>query len=476
MNELHAIERAIGLRGSLHDFVEMAWPIVEPGWDFVDNWHIHAVCEHLEAVTAGEIPRLVINIPPGSMKSLTTSVFWHPWTWLRDPGMRWIFASYSGSSNPMRDARKSLQIMRSQWFLDRWSDRFRIATTVAEGNFFNDRAGYRFSTTVAGEVTGNHCDIQVVDDPIKPQDVSGGNLKKVAEWWDTVMVNRFRDYRTARRVIIMQRLHCDDLAGRAIEDGYALLRLPMRYEKKLISITKLGQPDPRREEGELLWPARWPAEIVDHLEGEMKSSTTVSAQNQQSPTPSRGLIYQTEWFKHWICLPSAFDMTIQSWDFTFKDAKKSDFVVGQLWARATPDYYLIDQVRERADFPRSCDMMREFTKKWPRAIAKLVEDKANGPAVISTLKKEIPGILAVEPTGSKEARAASVAPLYRAGNVWHPQEDHAPWVKEHRLELTSFPFYRNDDTVDASSQALSHLHLQGSSFAAAMARVRAGLP
>jgi predicted phage terminase large subunit-like protein len=459
-------QRELGLRGSFYDFVRMAWPLVEPGHEFKDNWHIHLLCRKLEDVFHGRTRRLCVNIPPGCMKSLLVCVLWQVWCWIRDPSLRWIFASFDASLTH-RDAGKSLQIIHSEWFRERWGDRVHVDPDAAVGDHTNTAAGFRFSTSVAGKMTGRHADILVVDDPIKPLEVTKKALAQVREWWTGTVPTRFRDLKTARQVIIMQRLHCDDLTGIVEEQGgWEILRLPMRYEPDAAHAD-----DPRTTGGELLWSERFPAEEVQKLEEDMGSRTS-AAQLQQRPVPEGGAIFRRDWFKAYEVSPGRFDQVVQSWDCTFKDTSDADFVCGQVWGRKGGEFYLLDMFHERASFGATLEAIRKMRRTWPRATTILVEDKANGSAVISTLKKEISGIVEVNPEGGKEARANAVSPFFEAGNVFHPNPETHPWVDVHRDELALFPAAKHDDTVDACSQALLYMHRKKNRYVEAMAKVR----
>lgn len=455
------IEREIGLRGRFRDLIPLMWHLVEPGRQYHSNWHIDVMAEHLEAVHTGEIKRLVMNVPPGSMKSLTTSVFWPTWVWIRDPGFRFIVASYD-INLAIRDARRQLTIVQSDWFKERWPNKVTVAVDAAAGNFRSVQGGFRFSTSVEGKVLGQHGDCQIVDDPIKPQGLTRIALDECGDWWNGTMASRMSDPKTGRRVIIMQRLHDDDLAGLCIRTGdYEVLRLPMRFEPKTVSYTKIGSGDMRTSEGELLWPDRLPEDAVKTMEKEM-GSRVAAAQLQQDPVPDGGNVFKKEWFKHWTSTPGHWDQIVQSWDCTFKKTDQSDFVCGQVWGQKGADFYLLDRVHRRMSFPETLTAIRAMTKKWPRVVTKLVEDKANGPAVMSVLEKEIPGLIAIDPEGGKEARANAVAPLFEAGNVWHPPYDAKDdkgelWVAAHELEMQRFPFGSNDDSVDTTTQALNYM-------------------
>lgn len=467
------LERSLGSE-SLREFIEMAWSHVEPAQKMVPNWHIDAICEHLEAVTRGDIKRLVINVPPGTMKSLTCSVFWPAWTWTHAPQSKWITASYSNTI-ARRDALRARQLMETQWFQARWGHLWRHnPDSWAAKEYRNDQGGFRFAVTVSGSVTGEHADYQLVDDSIKPLDagtdrIETAALLKAIEWWDGTMTTRMVDVSTCRRVIIMQRLHEMDLAGHALEMGYEHLCLPMESEKPCcVQVphrcsqspegTSIGFTDPRAK-GELLFPARFPAEILPDRHAEMGPRGT-AAQDQQRPLPAGGGTFKEEWIKYWDLMPRK-GQWIQSWDCAFKDLSSSDYVVGQVWNRVGGDFYLIDQVRGQMDLPSTCKAILDMSLRWPQTRKKLIEDKANGSAVVQVLQKTVPGLVTVDPKGGKTARANAVQPFWESGNVYLPNKEHAPWVKEFEKELIGFGSMKLDDQVDSMTQALIYLHDHG---------------
>ena len=233
--DLRQVERDLCQR-SLRDFTKKAWKVVEPAIDFVPNWHIDAISEHLEAVTFGQINRLVINIPPGFMKSLMCGVFWPAWSWTHTPQTKWITASYS-SLVAKRDSLRARRLMESGWYQSRWGHRWRPnPDDWTKERYSNSLAGVRIATTVGGSITGEHANHQLVDDPVKPLDagtrkVDTAALVECIEWWDETMASRVADARTATRTIIMQRLHDRDLSGHVLRrGGYEHLCLPMKYE------------------------------------------------------------------------------------------------------------------------------------------------------------------------------------------------------------------------------------------------------
>lgn len=469
-SSLATVQRELGLRGSLSDFIRMTWPLVEPGTTFSSNWHIDAIAEHLEAVTRGEIKRLVINIPPGCMKSLSVSVFWPVWEWLRDPSLRSIYASFDQSLTRMH-AGKSLDLICSSWFTERWGDIFYVNPDSARGEYENNHKGWRFTTSIRGKVTGRHANRHVCDDPIKPNELSKNALAEVAEWWGGTMASRVADTATLARIVMMQRLHETDLAGLCIDSGdYEVLKIPMEYSKSISVATKIWS-DPREEEGDLLWPARFSEGAVFQLKKDM-GSRTYSAQYQQAPSPAGGAVFKRDWFHFYDTLPAKVDQWVQSWDCTFKGASTSDYVVGQVWARADNSYYLVDEVRQRLSFPETLDAIRTLSKKWPKATCRLIEDKANGPAVIQVLEKELsPKPIAINPQGGKESRANAVAPFFESGSIFYPK---TMWVEDHIEELVTFPTAAHDDRVDAMSQAIVYMHEHRNSYMAAIRSMQSG--
>jgi predicted phage terminase large subunit-like protein len=450
------VDQELAARG-LREFVRQAWPVVEPATEFVSGWHLDAICEHLEAVTRGQIHRLLISVPPRHMKSLAVSVFWPCWEWITHPERRWLFCSYAAGL-AIRDSVKCRRMVESPWYRRRWLDRFVLTSDQNEkSRFENDKAGYRIAIGVGGAATGEGGDRVVVDDPHNVREAESEIVRQsVLDWWDQVMSTRLNDPKRGAMVIVMQRVHENDLAGHVLQQGgYEELKLPAEYEGSQ-QVTSIGWRDPRTEPGELLWPERFGQEEVEALKRTM-GSYAAAGQLQQRPAPAAGGILKRHWWKFYRETPRPFSEVIQSWDCAFKDTRTSDFVVGQVWGRHGADKYLLDQVRGRMDCPATIQAVKRLSEKWPQAQAKLVEDKANGPAVIATLKHEIVGLIAVNPEGGKEVRAHAVSPQIEAGNVYLPDPTIAPWIGGFIDECAAFPNGAYDDQVDAMSQALVRL-------------------
>ncbi|MGA3028036.1 MAG: phage terminase large subunit [Bryobacteraceae bacterium] len=471
------IDRELASR-RLRDFVLQAWAVVEPSTPFVPGWHIDAIIEHLEAVTLGQIRNLLINVPPRHMKSLLVSVLWPAWEWIRCPSRRWLYSSY-GAQLSIRDSIRCRRLIESPWYQTRWKDRFALTSDQnTKGRFDNNRSGYRLATSVGGAATGEGGDRIVCDDPHNVQEAESDSVRKgTLDWFDVVMSTRVNDPKTAARVVVMQRCHQRDLSGHLLEQGgWEHLCLPAEYENPRRA-TSIGFVDPRQEHGELLWPERFGTAEIESLKRSLGSYAT-AGQLQQRPAPAEGGLLKRHWWRYWqprgaslppvvvrladgtqvsiapVDVPPRVDEQIQSWDCAFKDLETSDYVVGQLWGRVGSAYLLGDQIRARMDCPTTVKAVRELSQRHPGSLAKLIEDKANGSAVIQMLQHELPGLLPVTPQGGKVARAAAVSPLIEAGNVYLPHPQHAPWVDDFIEECAAFPNGAHDDQVDAMTQAL----------------------
>jgi predicted phage terminase large subunit-like protein len=471
-------------RRKLSEYSKQAWHVVEPATKYIDNWHIDAIAEHLEAVTDGQIKRLLVNIPPRCEKSLNVAVFWPTWVWgpKEKPSVRWLFASYAESLS-LRDSLKCRNVIRSEWYQKNWGNVYKLAGDQNEKRKFeNNKTGHRLATSVTGLGTGEGGDVIVIDDPHNVIDGESDAIRETTLlWFNEVIPSRLNDPKTGAIVIVMQRVHERDVSAEAIKQGnYVHLCLPMEYEPKRMIVTPIGFNDPRTKEGELLWNERIGEKEV---EGYKKSlgSYAYAGQYQQRPTPRGGGMIKRWWWKYWVpkgrkfppiyekdasgnlveCkvveLPDQFNIKIQSWDMSFDDTENSAFVVGQEWGQWVADRFLLDQVRSQMDFPTTIKEFIDFNKKWPDTSHKIVEKKANGAAVIKTLNQTISGIVPREPEGDKVARMAAKSAVIESGNVYIPHPALYSWVEEYLSEMTAFPKSAYKDQVDTTSQALMEL-------------------
>ena len=461
-----------GVPLSLRQFVELAWPIIEPANPFVGGFHIDAICEHLEAVTRREIRNLLITVPPRHSKSICASVAWPTWAWTKAPELRFMFASYAADL-AIEHAVLSRRVLESAWYQRRWGHLVQLTTDQnIKTHYENSRRGYRMSTSVGGSVTGRGGDHLLVDDAHNLKEIHSDVAREgVNRWYNRVWSSRLNDPKRGTRTIIMQRGHERDLAAQELaKGGYEHLSLPAEWEpttrvwvggieREVPTAevqTALGWRDPRTTPGELLCPDRFGPDEVRQAKRDL-GAYDYAAQHQQRPSPAEGGIIKRTWWKLYSQPPSAFDRVIQSWDLAFKDLATSSFVVGAVWGEVGADKYLLDIVRDQLDFVGTCTAVRTLAAKWPEARLKLVEDKANGPAVISQLKHQVAGLVPITVPGSKIARAYAESPDIEAGNVYLPDPTIAPWVHDFIEEHGAFPNAAHDDQVDTTTQALYYL-------------------
>lgn len=477
---------------SLRQYVPMAWPLLEPH-PYSSNWHIDVMCEYLEAISAGEVRRLIINIPPRHMKSLLVAVFWPTWDWLTNPWRRWMFASYAEDLSK-RDSLKSRRLIESmpnpegKTLLERlgyygllmelgnpWS----LSSDQNEKlKFENTASGYRIATSVGGRSTGEGGHIVGVDDPHKADEVhSDAKRNAVLDWFDGSMTTRWSgDPAKKATLIVMQRLHEEDLTGHLLGKGdWEHLCLPAEYEP---THPFVWPDDPREDPGQLLWPSLVTEAVLTEIKSDLGSAYSIAGQLQQRPSPAEGGILKRYWWKfyppEWLDDEEwhgpTFQRIWQSWDTALKEKTDTDFTVGQLWGQDLADKFLLRQVRGRWGLNETKTQMRELTawadRRWPRLLGhqKRIENTANGPEIIAALRKEIGGLVPVTVDKDKVSRAYAITPQLEGGNVHLPGFLNAEgtsydpatpeWVQEYVEEHSAFPNAANDDQVDATTQAL----------------------
>lgn len=506
-----ALVRELVDRGGLREFMRLFWDVVDPR-PFADGWHLGAICEYLQAVTLGQITRLVINIPPGHSKSLTCGVFWPAWFWTIDPGQSFLTGSFD-QSLLNNQSERMIAILNSENYRGAYPYVRLRKEAPALREFKNTEGGFRFNTSPEGKGTGRHVDGLLIDDPLKPQDAILGReaaFKKVDTWFDGTLQTRVRKWIT----VIMQRVHSNDLAGRCIAEGYEALILPARQVKR-----PMWARDPRKEVGELLWPALFPEERVRLQEIKLKNEA--SAQLQQDPTPATGGFVEESWTRYeWITMPTK-GTWVQSWDFSSKGTLESHSKVsGQLWC-VTKDltelreYYsdladrmarvpgalqdfMVHKIDGRAEYYCLIDwvgglwnyaaskaqfVMSQDRPHWHRARIKLIELKANGPALIEDMKGKFTGIRGVEPQGSKEERYRVHTDKWEAGQIVYPPGDPrkvdgvqymlgADVIREEHIK---FPRFTHDDHVDTTTQALDKLANGAQRYRENLARIARGI-
>jgi predicted phage terminase large subunit-like protein len=444
---------------SLFEFVLSAWRVVEPGTRFVNTWHIRAICEHLEACTQGRIRRLVINMPPRSMKSLLVSVFWPAWSWIKKPHSRWLYCSYAHHLS-IRDSLHCRDVILSPWYQERWGDRFRLRHDQnSKIRFDNDRSGFRLASSTGGVGTGEGGDFIVADDPHNVVDAES-DLERtgVLHWWDQSMSTRGNDPRSVCHVIVMQRLHEADLSGHVLaQGGYEHLFLPMEFESDRRCETSIGWKDPRFLDGQLLCPARFGRHEVRELKTRL-GSYGYAGQFQQRPVPRGGGMFKRHWFNVVRARPRGDEIVrVRYWDLAA--AVEGDYTVGVLMAHRPDKTIVVEDVVRGQWTPADRDAVILQTAEidgYDVMVDFEEEPGSAGKSVSFWLKKLLMGysVFASRPTGQKEVRAQPFAAQCEAGNVSLVA---GAWNVDYLDELCMFPSGRNDDQVDASSGAFIRL-------------------
>lgn len=465
----------------LVEFVRQAWHVLEPATDYIHGWHVDVICDHLEAVTNGQIKNLIINVPPGMMKSLLVSVMWPAWDWIAHPHRRFLTAAYAQTLST-RDALKTRRLLESQWYQERWGDRFRLSTDQNQKTRYeNDKAGFRVAVSVGGAVTGERGDVRILDDPQNADGIkSEAQRESTIEWISTVWPTR-KMSKDSREVVIMQRLHERDVTGYLLSEklGYEHLVFPMRFEG-VPCATVLGKADPRTEPGELLCPDRYDEAEVADLEKRLGSDAP--GQLQQRPTSAEGGIFKKDWWSidqgrnRYDLVDSAIrNKVIARWlvyDTAFKDKSHNDpsaCCVWELW----PDYRLAvrSMWQERIQAALLPGRIEADAQRWNRdgkLRAVVIEDKGSGTTSIQTLRMSAPAWLAemiteFQPHGTKEYRA-------RLASVWcerdcvqlpWPSDDNAGWYSDfldlEQGQLWMFPNAAHDDMVDVFTSGIIFL-------------------
>src|SRR5882724_2153167 len=473
MSEINENTAARGqdLNLTLKVFVEQAWHLLEPVSPLVWNWHLSLICDYLTLIRDGQFKEkcglepegIIFNVPPRTMKSLLISVFFPIWVWTTKPSRRFMFVSYSEKLSTQHSVfRRS--IIESPWYQKKWGSVFSLSRDQnVKSHYENSARGTMFSTSMQATATGMGGDILIFDDPLNPeQAISQVEREAVNLRFDTTFRSRINDPATGVKIIIMQRLHELDLTGHVLareKIRWKHVSLPAIAQKDEIWNSPFGELLATQKEGDLLWSARLPKSFLDSQRVGM-GSWAFNGQYQQTPAPLDGGIVKRQWVRFYRQLPEKFEFMVQSWDCTFSGGSDNDFVAGQVWARSGGKYFMLPyRTYERLDFGPTMSAIKACHAKFPQAHAVLIEDKANGPAIISELQKEIAGVVAVNPEGGKIARAQATAPLWEAGSIElpDPQVFGCSWIEDYLHNICAFPKAAHDDDMDSTSQALIYL-------------------
>ncbi len=443
----------------LAGFVREAWPILEPTARYVHNWHIDAICEHLEAVTEGRINRLLANVPPGSSKSLIVSVLWPAWEW-GPRGLRSLrYLTTSFNDGPVkRDTRKTRDLILSDWYRSLWPEV--VLTRTGETSFANSATGTREGVAF-GSLTSQRGDRLIIDDPHSTETAeSEAERTATTRKFREGATNRLNDQERSAIVVIMQRLHERDISGVIQQLGmeYVHLMIPMEFEPERRCSTIIGWQDPREAVGDLLDPVRFPRETIEKLKRDM-GSYAWAGQYQQRPAPREGGMFKRHWFDAVPAVPVG-SVRVRRWDLAA--TKEGDWTVGLLMARDREGLFYIEDVVRLRGTPADVERALVATAQQDAAIRSnlrigLSEDPGQaGKAQISYLTRKLAGyrVESERETGPKDVRAAPFAAQAEAGNV---KLVAAPWNEAFLAEVGLFPMGEHDDQIDAASGAFNML-------------------
>lgn len=491
-------------RNDLYEFVRHAWSSIDSS-TFQDSWAIEALCEHLEAITRGEIEenRLLANYPPRCGKTIVTSICWPVWTWLQKersvtsgPGVRFLCASY-GDRLSLDNANMMRQLIASPWFQARWGSEIELrGDENLKSAYANTKGGKRQSTSIGGTLIGLGGDIVIVDDPHNTQQVeSDAERERAIHGWREISTTRLNDPQNSAIVVIMQRLHEEDVSGVILSNEasrFCHLMIPMKYDSGRHCSTEIGWTDPRTEDGELMWPERFDESAVDDMETEL-GPYMASGRLQQAPTPKGGGIIRPEWWNLWEHKSHpTYSFTLATLDTGLTEKTENDPSGMQVWGVFTDERagntranlmlayawnahlplhmpeLNEDELRALGIDPLNTPILEKMATLdkhkqlglvgkvaltcWKYKVNRLlIENKANGITVSQELRRLFrrSGFVTelYDPTsdGDKVARLHSVVPMFTDGMVWRPDRQ---WAQSAEDQISSFPKAKHDEMVD----------------------------
>ena len=491
---------------SLAAFVQQAWHIIEPGQPYIHGWHIDFICAHLEAITDGVTfdedgtfyNRLLVNVPPGTMKSLLIGVFWPAWEWgpRNMPHMRYVCASHS-QDLAIRDSLRMRRLVKSEWYQALWGGRVVLTSDQdAKAKFETTATGFRQACAFEG-ITGYRGDRVIIDDPHSVDDANSDAKRETAtNLFKEAVTSRLNNPDKSAIVVVMQRLHERDVSGVILESdmGYDHIMLPMRYDPMRATPTQLGYEDPRTERDELLFPQRFPQNVVDRDEAAMGPYAT-AGQYAQSPEPRGGGIIKDSWWQVWERSEYPdIEYVVASLDTAYTKKAENDPSAMTVWGTFSGDGEA-QTTRSVDRYGRQIDITRSYSSEAVGPVPKammmyawqerlefaelvektastcrrmkvdvlLIENKAAGHSVAQELRKVFAndGIVVIlyDPkTLDKTARLYAVQHIFSEGMVYAPTKD---WAEMVIRQTASFPRGAHDDLVDTVSMALSHLRVTG---------------
>jgi predicted phage terminase large subunit-like protein len=439
-----------------HDFpafVMKVFETVSGGDDFLSNWHIDAMTYAAQQVIDGKLKRLIVTVPPRHLKSIIFSVALPAFLLGHDPTERIICVSYSNDL-AIKHANDFRAVLNSSWYRRIFPETRISRDKDTQTETMTTLRGYRMATSLGGTLTGRGAGLIILDDPQKPDEaLSQAHRNRAAQWFDSTLQSRLDNKPQGAVILVMQRLHEDDLVGQLLEKGdWHHLKIPATAECD--ELVKVGPGRTyRRKIGTVIDPRREPMEVLEGLKKTM-GALHFSAQYQQEPIPLEGNLIKRDWFKEYDAAPSYInnDTLVISIDTAMKGDELADFSVATIWLARGEHSYLIDLWRERVDYPNLKHAIWRLREKYPKATL-LVEDKGSGTSLIQELRANNIAVIQITPEVDKITRCAAVSAQFEAGSVFFPKS--APWLDALKAELLGFPNVKNDDQVDSVTQALN---------------------
>ncbi len=445
------------LRELFLPFVRKGFATASGGDQLQSNWHQHAIAWELEQIRIGADTRLIVNMPPRNLKSIICSVAWPAFMLGHDPTLRFVCVSYSYDL-ARKHANDCRALMQTDWYQRLFPNTRLQRGNMGEMDFKTTAGGGRLSTSVLGTLTGRGGDIIIIDDPIKPEDAMSETVRKQClNWFSNTLSSRLNDKETGAIILVMQRLHEEDLAGHLLEtDGWRHLCLPAIAEDDMR--IQLG---PNRfhtfKSGEALHPERESKALLNKLRQEV-GSATFAAQYQQDPVPAEGLHVKRNWLRYYSEIPEKRpgDRIVQSWDTATKDGVFNDYSVCVTALVRGREVHVLDVMRDKLEFPKLKKRVIAHANKFESDVL-LIEDAASGAALIQALRDEkpkgVPRPIRITPEGDKVTRFAAQTARIESGEVLFFKDAH--WLGEFERELLGFPNLKHDDQVDALTQLLA---------------------
>jgi predicted phage terminase large subunit-like protein len=452
---------------SLGKFIESAWHVLEPFTPYEKNWHIDYLAEHLQLVTAGDLTRLIINIAPRHMKSLLVSVMWPCWEWTFAPETRWLFASYDADL-ALKHSVDRRTLMNSEWYRSRWG-RSVIFTPDQnqKGRFSNMRRGEMTAVSFGGRVTGLGGNRIVIDDPMNPRMADSELERETAlNFYRKSLHNRLNQPDKDAMVLVMQRLHEEDLTGYLAEQDWTRIVIPTEAEQDETLVYPISGKTQERKEGELLWPERFTPAVIKAAKIDL-GPMDYAAQHQQRPVPREGaLVKDSVWrFYDWQQKPVVLQLATEVSmfvDTAMKDGQENDWSVAAVWALVQNDYYsgfpagfyLLDLWRDKVQFGGLKAGVQSLWRSYPAIQNIVIEDKVSGTSLIQEFQNEAMPVIAFRSDVDKVRRLSVKTGYLEAGMGQLPKD--APWLPDFLTEHRNFPKGKHDDMVDTTTMMLHH--------------------